>query len=134
MAEVNFCPFCDSPSHKLIVLDNDLFYCKQCENFFVLSERKLECSKCGSKEIRSSDFPAPDGSLIFQCEKCKKMFDIKTFLKNNEKEEDTENVVEPEPIIEEKVVEKKADVKIAKVIEKKAVKKVVKKKKKVGKR
>jgi ribosomal protein L37AE/L43A len=87
MAEVNFCPFCDSPAHKLVLLADNLFYCKQCENFFTLKEEKLECSKCNSTEIKCSDFPSPDGSLIFQCEKCKKMFDIRTFLKNNEKEE-----------------------------------------------
>ena len=86
MAKINFCPFCDAPTHKLILLGEKLVYCKACEKFFNLSEEKLKCVKCGSENIRCSDFPSPDGALIFQCEKCKKMVETDLLLEHNEVE------------------------------------------------
>ncbi len=82
--EINFCPFCDSPSHKLVLLTEKLFYCKQCDKFFNLTEEKLRCMKCNSENVKISDFPAPDGSLVFQCEKCKKMFGTENLLEHND--------------------------------------------------
>ena len=88
MKELNFCPFCDAAQHKVILLEKqNLHFCKLCNTFFSLEESKYECFKCGSTRIEDSDFPSPDGQVVFQCKKCKKMFSATEFFEKNEKVE-----------------------------------------------
>lgn len=85
MKELNFCPYCDAPQHKVFHMeDKDLHFCKSCNTFFRLKEVKYECFKCGSTKIADSEFPAPDGRIVFQCKKCKKMFSGNEFFEKNE--------------------------------------------------
>jgi len=83
MPEINFCPFCDSPRHKLNSIKEDFYFCRECNTFFNLNESKLKCVKCPSTDIIDSEFPSPDGQLVFQCSKCKKMFSAKEILEYN---------------------------------------------------
>ena len=83
MPDVNFCPFCDSPRHKLNSIKEGFFFCRECNTFFKLNDVKLKCLKCSSTEIGDSEFPSPDGQLVFQCMKCKKMFSAKEFFSYN---------------------------------------------------
>ena len=83
MTEMNFCPFCDAPQHKILGCAGDIFFCKECHKFFKLKELSMKCPKCDKDKIVKSDFPAPNGEVVFQCMKCKKMFSSKEFLENN---------------------------------------------------
>ena len=80
--EVNFCPFCDAPQHKILSHDS-LMFCKECKNFFRLEEVKLKCLKCKSTDVVNSDFPSPSGEVVFQCNKCRKMYSAKELLDFN---------------------------------------------------
>jgi len=83
MVEINFCPFCDAPQHKLLACNGDILFCKDCAKFFRLSELKLKCIKCDSENITKSDFPSPAGEAVFQCKNCKKSFAAKQFFNYN---------------------------------------------------
>jgi len=83
MSEINFCPFCDAPSHKILLCKGDMFFCKECSKFFDLREIELKCPKCDSSKIVKSDFPAPNGEAAFQCNDCKKTLSATEFLKAN---------------------------------------------------
>jgi hypothetical protein len=85
MEELNFCPYCDAAQHKVTYMpDQELYFCKTCNNFFRLKDIKFECFKCGSTKIEDSDFPSPDGEIVFQCKKCKKMFSASEFFEKND--------------------------------------------------
>lgn len=83
MTELNFCPYCDAASHKVVSLSNQWYFCKSCNKFFTNEIKQLECPKCQGKRYADSDFPSPDGQLIIQCQSCKKMFSLKEFLEKN---------------------------------------------------
>ena len=83
MSEVNFCPYCDSPSHKLMLVKEGVFFCKECDSFFQLHQIEFKCPKCNATNIGDSDFPGPAGGIVLQCKKCKKMFSAKEFLNHN---------------------------------------------------
>lgn len=83
MSEINFCPFCDSPQHKILLCKSDIFFCKECSRFFKLKELELKCPKCDSKSVVKSDFPSPVGEAVFQCNSCKKTLSASEFLKAN---------------------------------------------------
>jgi DNA-directed RNA polymerase subunit RPC12/RpoP len=83
MGDLNFCPFCDAPSHKILLCKGDVFFCKECSRFFKLEEIELQCPRCDSKGIKKSEFPAPNGEAVFQCSKCKKALSASEFLKAN---------------------------------------------------
>lgn len=85
MAELNFCPFCDAPRHKVVGMPEGSHFCKECGNFFTLHEVKFTCMKCRSVRFEASDFPTPDGELVLQCRKCKKLFSVSEFLEKNER-------------------------------------------------
>lgn len=84
MTEVNFCPFCDSSQHKILTLKENMYFCKECNKFFNLEHIKLQCPKCNGVRIEDSDFPSPNGEVVFHCKSCKKMFSAKEFLEKNE--------------------------------------------------
>ena len=84
MAELNFCPFCDSPRHKIAVMKDNICFCKECNTFFSINQYVYECYKCSSKRFEDSEFPTPDGELVIQCRKCKKMFSASDFFSKNE--------------------------------------------------
>ncbi len=83
MSEINFCPFCDAPQHKIAILKEDVVFCKECNRFFDVVELNLKCMKCSSTDIVDSEFPSPDGQMVFQCRKCKNMFSSKDFMEHN---------------------------------------------------
>ena len=83
MSEINFCPFCDAPQHKILYCKSDVFFCKQCSRFFKFIEVKMKCPKCDSEQITKSDYPSPTGEAVFQCNKCKKAISATEFLKSN---------------------------------------------------
>ncbi|MBI2548651.1 hypothetical protein HYW21_04845 [Candidatus Woesearchaeota archaeon] len=80
MPELNFCPFCDTPAHKIIGYKENHYFCRTCNAFFQLQEEEMACPKCKSKKIEDSDFPTPTGELVFQCQRCKKLFPLSEFL------------------------------------------------------
>ncbi len=80
MTEVNFCPYCDAPQHKILIISEAKNFCKSCNTFFNLTEEKHACTKCGSEQLEISDFSSPSGDVIFHCRKCKKMFKAKEIL------------------------------------------------------
>ncbi len=84
MQELNFCPYCDSPRHKVAMINDKLNFCKQCNTFFQIKEKRFQCFKCSSTRFEDSDFPNPDGQMVIQCRRCKKMFSVSDFLKKNE--------------------------------------------------
>ncbi len=84
MVEVNFCPYCDAPQHKLAGFENNLLFCKECKKFFRLEHVQFECWKCGSKKFTDSGYPNPDGQRVLQCMSCKKMFSESDFFKKND--------------------------------------------------
>jgi predicted nucleic-acid-binding Zn-ribbon protein len=84
MMEINFCPFCDAPGHKVVRINDTLSFCKDCNKFFELDEKKFECFKCGSHNFEDSDFPTPSGEMVLQCKKCKKMYSLTEFFKKTE--------------------------------------------------
>jgi transposase-like protein len=83
MDDVNFCPFCDAPQHKISMCNEAMYFCRECNRFFELSLSKLQCPRCKSHQITKSDFPSPSGEFIFQCKDCKKMFPSKEFFAFN---------------------------------------------------
>ncbi|MBW2975450.1 hypothetical protein KY366_07050 [Candidatus Woesearchaeota archaeon] len=83
MSEINFCPFCDAPQHKILLCREDAFFCKECSRFFRLSELGMKCPKCDSLKIVKSDFPSPSGEVAFQCSDCKKILSASEFFKAN---------------------------------------------------
>jgi transposase-like protein len=83
MSEINFCPFCDAPSHKILLCKGDIFFCKECSRFFKLEQINLKCPKCDSEEIVKSEFPSSTGEAVFQCKQCKKALSATEFLKIN---------------------------------------------------
>ena len=83
MAEISFCPFCNAAQHKLVNCKKDVFFCKECDKFFRFDELLFKCPKCDKTNIGNSDFPTPDGSMVFQCKSCKKMYSAKEFFEKN---------------------------------------------------
>ncbi|MFH1399745.1 MAG: hypothetical protein ABIG95_06580 [Candidatus Woesearchaeota archaeon] len=83
MTTIEFCPYCDSPAHKLMNINEDIKYCKVCQKFFSIKQINLKCPKCDYHIISHSDFPMPTGEAIFQCHKCKKMFGAKEMIGYN---------------------------------------------------
>ena len=83
MQEINFCPFCDAPQHKILLCKSEIFFCKECSKFFKLKEINLKCPKCDSGNIVKSDFPSSTGEAVFQCNNCKKALSATEFLKAN---------------------------------------------------
>lgn len=83
MSELNFCPCCDAPQHKIILCKDDVFFCRECSKFYKFEGIEMKCLKCSGKEIGKSDFPSPTGEVVFQCKKCKKAFSASEFLKAN---------------------------------------------------
>jgi ribosomal protein L37AE/L43A len=83
MVDVEFCPFCDSPAHKIISISETLFYCRTCMKFFSLDQFFMKCPKCNHKHITHTDFPMPSGEMVFQCVKCKNMFSAREVLAYN---------------------------------------------------
>jgi hypothetical protein len=82
--EISFCPYCNTPSHKILSQDETSFFCRECNTFFSLKQIHLKCPKCDSDKIEDSDFPSPDGQIILQCRHCKKMFSAKDLLSHND--------------------------------------------------
>lgn len=83
MTELNFCPSCDSPGHRIVRFNDKLCFCKVCNNFFNLNYLEIKCPGCSNMKVKASDFPSPKGELVFHCEKCKKMFNASIFFKKN---------------------------------------------------
>lgn len=83
MSEINFCPFCDAPQHKILLCNGYIFFCKECSKFFKLEDIELKCPKCDSIKIIKSDFLSPKGEVVFQCSDCKKSLSASEFLKAN---------------------------------------------------
>jgi Zn finger protein HypA/HybF involved in hydrogenase expression len=82
MSEVNFCPFCDAPQHKILACKEDVFFCKTCNKFFNLKHLEVNCPKCKGSDFEKSDFPTPDGQAVFHCRKCSKTYSASEFLSN----------------------------------------------------
>ena len=80
MTDINFCPSCDSPGHRIARFNEELCFCKVCNNFFNLEYLAVKCPKCDNRKVKASDFPSPSGELVFHCERCKKMFPAKNLL------------------------------------------------------
>ncbi|MFH2028467.1 MAG: hypothetical protein ABIJ08_04980 [Nanoarchaeota archaeon] len=83
MSELNFCPYCNASHYKLMLCGNNVFFCKECNRFFVFEALQLKCPKCNKSNISKSDFPAPSGEAVFQCNLCKKGNTASEFLKYN---------------------------------------------------
>jgi len=83
MTEINFCPYCDAPQHKILYCDKEIFFCKECSKFFKFKDVELKCPKCDSIKIGKSDFPSPKGETVFHCNDCKKALSASEFLKAN---------------------------------------------------
>ena len=81
MGEMNFCPYCDAPQHKLLACKEDIFFCKACNRFFKFKDIDVRCDRCKG-DIKKSDFPSPSGDVIFFCSKCKRTFPAKEILKD----------------------------------------------------
>jgi hypothetical protein len=73
MAEINFCPFCEAPQHKLLLCKEGVFFCKVCNRFFKFSGLDIKCERCKA-ELRKSDFDSPKGGAVFFCVKCKRTY------------------------------------------------------------
>ncbi len=82
--EINFCPYCDVPQHKIANLKDNLKFCKGCNTFFNLEIVEYRCPKCNSPRIHDADFPSPDGEIVFHCQRCKKMYPSQDFFKRQE--------------------------------------------------
>jgi len=83
MPEINFCPVCNAAQHKMLLCKKDIFFCKECNNFFKLKWLELRCPRCDNDKIIKSDFPSPSGEVVFQCTKCKRTFSASEFFKAN---------------------------------------------------
>ena len=83
MSEMNFCPFCEAPQHKMLGCKEDIFFCKECHKFFKLKELLVKCPRCDKENIIKSDFPAANGEAVFQCGSCKHMLSATEFFKSN---------------------------------------------------
>ncbi len=83
MGELNFCPYCSAAPHKLMMCGKEVFFCKECNRFFKFEAIDLKCPKCDKINIRKSDFPSPNGDVVFQCVSCKKSSSASDFLKYN---------------------------------------------------
>lgn len=83
MTELNFCPFCSAPQHKVTDFEEKFYFCRECNKFFTLKKIEVSCPKCKSVKVIDSDFPTPDGQLVIQCQSCKKMYAVKDFLSKN---------------------------------------------------
>ena len=81
MAELNFCPSCDAPRHKLMQCKDAFFYCRECFAFFSWKPAEAKCAYCPG-QLQKSDFDAPDGKAIFMCRKCKKTFPLENILED----------------------------------------------------
>ena len=81
MSEINFCPYCDAPQHKLMMLKENLLFCKICNTFFTLDEVEIKCPRDKGK-LRISDFPSPSGDALFQCSKCKRTIPARELLED----------------------------------------------------
>ena len=81
MPEINFCPFCEAPQHKLLLCKESIFFCKQCNRFFKFRDLDLKCERCNG-ELRKSDFDSPSGGTVFMCSKCKKTYSVKELLED----------------------------------------------------
>ncbi|MFH0978844.1 MAG: hypothetical protein V1837_06100 [Candidatus Woesearchaeota archaeon] len=84
MDEINFCPFCSASQHKIFTVKEDQYFCKECNRFFKADHLFYNCPKCNSKKIVDSDFPSPDGQVVFQCQSCKKMLSAKDFFSKSQ--------------------------------------------------
>ena len=83
MSEINFCPYCDAPSHKMLPYKEEMVFCKECNSLISIKKITLKCPKCDSEKIEDSDFPSPDGQIVLHCKSCKKMFSAKELLERN---------------------------------------------------
>jgi uncharacterized protein YbaR (Trm112 family) len=79
MPEMNFCPFCDAPQHKLMLCKDNIFYCKQCNRFFKFEDLDIHCPRCKGS-IQKSDFSSPSGAAVFLCMKCKRTYPVSEIL------------------------------------------------------
>jgi len=70
--DVNFCCYCGAMSNKILTF-SDKSYCKSCDRFFQLKTDKVKCPKCFKGNMKISDFPMPDGAVVFHCNSCKRM-------------------------------------------------------------
>ncbi len=73
MSELNFCPQCDAPQHKLLNCKDDVFFCKECHRFFRFDFLDVNCDRCNVKLVKS-DFDSPTGGAVFYCTKCKRTY------------------------------------------------------------
>lgn len=80
MSDINFCPFCDTSAHKIVEIQENFLFCKECNRFYRIDELRFKCKKCQGEDIIDSEFPNPDGQIVFQCKKCKKMMPAKEFF------------------------------------------------------
>lgn len=80
---MNFCPYCSASHFKLVMCGEDIFFCRECNRFFMFQELSLKCPRCESVRVRKSDFPSPSGELVFQCLSCKKNTSASEFLMYN---------------------------------------------------
>ena len=81
MPEINFCPFCEAPQHKLLLCKESIFFCKQCNRFFKFENLDLKCERCNG-ELRKSDFDSPSYGAVFMCSKCKKTYPVKELIED----------------------------------------------------
>ncbi|MBD3163863.1 hypothetical protein GF323_01575 [Candidatus Woesearchaeota archaeon] len=73
MPELNFCAFCGASQHKLMLCSQEIFFCRECSQFFKFKERDIRCRRCKG-EIRKSDYPSAKGEALFICNKCKRTY------------------------------------------------------------
>jgi len=84
MTNPEFCPFCSAMHHKVVLLDENMYFCKECNKFYTLEHKKFRCPKCNSPNLVDSDFPSPDGNMVFHCRGCRKMHSAQDVLKANQ--------------------------------------------------
>lgn len=80
MSNPDFCAFCGSLGHKMVMLKEGMYFCKECNKFFEFEKKVFRCPKCNSPNIVDSEFPSPDGGMIFHCQGCRKMFSAKELM------------------------------------------------------
>lgn len=83
MGGVAYCSFCSAPKNKLLILENAI-YCKECDKFFTIKKTSFKCPKCKKGNLKLSDFPMPDGSIVFHCGSCKRMCSSEEADKHNQ--------------------------------------------------